>query len=94
MIQTYEMMLLCKPILIDDIKKNTVKKIEAFVQKKGGSLQEMESLGKRLLAYPVKKFSEGNYIEYKLEIDSKNISELVNMLKLQENVLRFLILKK
>ena len=89
MIQTYEMMLLCKPILIEDIKKNTVKKIEAFVQKNGGKLEEREGLGKRLLAYPVKKFSEGNYIEYSLEIDSKHVLELSNMLKLQENISDF-----
>jgi small subunit ribosomal protein S6 len=94
MIQNYELMLLCKPILIEDIKKNTVKKIEAFIEKNGGKLSERESLGKRLLAYPVKKFSEGNYIEYGLSIDAKHIDELTKMVKTQENILRFLILKK
>jgi len=90
----YEVMILFKPILVEDIKKNTVSKIEKFVEKNKGKFTEVENLGKRLLAYPIKKFDEGNYIEYSLELDASVLDEFKKELNLMDNVLRFLILKK
>ncbi|MCA9381246.1 30S ribosomal protein S6 [Candidatus Dojkabacteria bacterium] len=92
--QKYEVMILYKPLLLEDIKKNTTSEIEKFVSSKGGSIKEVDNLGKRLLAYPIKKFEEGHYIEYTMEIEPSHIKELERELSLLDNVLRFLVIKK
>ncbi len=92
--QKYEVMMLYKPLLLEDIKKNTISVIEKFVTSNGGTFSEVDNLGKRLLAYPIKKFEEGHYIEYIMQIDPKHIKELERELTLLDNVLRFLIIKK
>ncbi len=92
--QKYEVMMLYKPLLLEDIKKNTISEIEKFVSSHGGTFTEVDNLGKRLLAYPIKKFEEGHYIEYTMELDSKYVNELDREMTLLDNVLRFLIIKK
>lgn len=95
--QEYEMMILYVPLLLDDIKKNTTSKIEKFVKSKKGTLEEVKGeVGntKKLLAYPIRKYEEGHYIEYKLKMDPSDISELERLIKLQQDVLRHLIIKK
>jgi small subunit ribosomal protein S6 len=87
-------MILYKPLLLEDIKKSTIKKIQDFVSDKKGSFDEVDNLGKRPLAYPIKKFEEGHYIEYKMVIEPEHIKELKRELSIMDNVLRFLILKK
>lgn len=91
------MMVLYVPLLLDDIKKNTTSKIEKFVKKKKGSLEEVKSeIGstKKLLAYPIRKYEEGHYIEYNLTINPADVQELEKLIKLQQDILRHIILKK
>lgn len=86
--------MLYKPLLLEDIKKNTISVIEKFVTSNGGTFIEVDNLGKRLLAYPIKKFEEGHYIEYAMELDASKVKELQREMTLLDNVLRFLIIKK
>jgi small subunit ribosomal protein S6 len=92
--QKYELMILYKPLLLDDIKKNTYSKIEEFVKDNNGEIKEVDNLGKRLLAYPVKKFKEGHYIQYDLSLNPNKTAELKRNLTLQDNILRFIMIRK
>ena len=92
--QKYEVMMLYKPLLLEDIKKRTISSVNDFVKSNGGNLTEVDNLGKRILAYPIANFDEGHYIEYLLEINPKHIVELKKEMSLLDDVLRFLIIKK
>ncbi len=92
--QEYEVMVLYKPLLLEDIKNNTVSKIKDFIKKNKGEIKEKDNLGKRLLAYPIKKFQEGHYIEYALNLSPSKIEEFKRELRLMDNILRFLIIAK
>ncbi len=92
--QEYEVVILYKPLLLEDIKKSTISKIEKLVEKNGGEFKEVENLGKKLLAYKIKNFDEGHYIEYKLVYTPSKLASLEKQLKLMDNILRFLVIKK
>lgn len=87
-------MIVYKPLLFEDLKNNVIKKINANVKKLGGELEEVDNLGKKLLAYPIKKFKEGYYVEYELTMDSENVKKLEHQLNLLGDILRFLVIKK
>ena len=55
----YEGLFIIKPDLKEEDAKNTYKAISETVTKNGGTIAKEEVWGKRLLAYPVKKFKEG-----------------------------------
>ncbi len=51
--------------------------------------------GKRQLAYPIKKYNEGYYVLYEFESENKDcISGLEARLRLNENVVRFLTVRR
>ncbi|MDQ6985885.1 MAG: 30S ribosomal protein S6 [Candidatus Dojkabacteria bacterium] len=92
--QKYELVLLFKPLLFEDIKNNALKKIETFIKDFGGTLTETDNIGKRLLAYPIKNFKEGYYVEYELALDPAKIKEFKTDLNLVQDVLRYLLIKR
>lgn len=59
-----------------------------------GSLKEVDNMGKKLLAYPIKRFKEGYYVEYQVELDADQVTAFKNELNLAQDVLRFLLLRK
>ena len=52
------------------------------------------SRGKHNLAYPIKNRTKGNYIQLNFSSMPKYINNFANTLKLDSNVLRFLVLNK
>lgn len=59
------------------------------------SAVRVEKLGRKLLAYPIAKQTEGEYLVFNFEAEGAAISEIDQKLRLeQENVLRYLIVKQ
>ena len=63
------------------------------ISKSGGKILKTESWGLRSLAYKIKKNSKGYYYLINSECESKVLDELNNLVKLDEDFLRFFNLK-
>lgn len=86
----YELALVIKPLSNEDIKEKVIKKIEKLVTDLGGVIGKYNNVGKRLLAYPIKKNKEGFYVFAKLTLEPKNVTKLDRQLSLNSDLLRFL----
>lgn len=89
----YELMVLTEAELADRDEKKIFSKIEEFLESKGKILKTSE-LGKRMLAYPIKKKKEGKYFVLDLALESLEVKSFSQKLALENNLLRFFILKK
>ena len=89
----YELTVVISPQVDEEKLKATVEKISHWVTDKGGSIVQIEPQGKRRLAYPIKKFAEGNYLLAKFQGDAKLSKELETNLKMSEDILRYLLVK-
>jgi len=69
-------------------------KINAAVTKYGGRIMFEESLGKRKLAYPIKKFRHGHYLLVEFDAEPSEIKQLDDELRLTNEVIRHLIVRK
>lgn len=82
-------------ILRPEFDPKDTKKIEELVKKlsSGSQVKEMETnvLGKKMLAYPIKKQKEGVYVLVKLSGDSIKSAILENQAKLMPEVLRLML---
>ena len=87
----YELMIILKPLLPEDIRAGIQKKIEKLVTKGKGKITATDAWGKRHLAYPIKKHDEGYYIVYKLTLDPVFAPEFQKELKLMSDILRLLM---
>lgn len=90
----YELMLILKPLLPEDVKSGLMKQIEGLIKKFKGKILSSDVWGKRHLAYPIKKHEEGYYVIYKISMNQSESAEFDRELKLTNGVLRFLKLKE
>lgn len=58
----------------------------------GGKVSKTELCGLRSLAYPIKKNKKGHYVLLNLALDGKHIQEIERQMRLNESLLRFLII--
>ena len=69
--------------LFDDVKKKLA----------DGKVKKEDMWGARDLAYPIKKQTKGFYAHFEFEAEPKIIKGLDNSLKVEENVLRYLLVR-
>ena len=69
----------------------TTERLEALVTEQGGSVAERDVWGLRPLAFPVKKFNEGNYVLIRFSLDGSALAGLNGSLSASQDILRFLV---
>lgn len=90
----YEVTFLVKLELDVEGRKKLVEKITALVEKTGGKVTKKENWGKKPLAYQIKKQTEADFWFLEVALDPQEVKPLEEKLKIDENILRHLIIKK
>lgn len=89
----YELVLITRTEVGESDEKKIFSKISDFIEGKGIILKT-DSLGKKQLAFRIKKETEGNYWVLELQLNSNEVNQLSAKLSMEENIIRTLILKK
>lgn len=90
----YEILYIVRPDLEDDKVQDVVKRVNTLISRSGGSSDQTSLWGKRKLAYEVKHQREGSYVLQDFKIEPGRVPELESALKISEDVLRHLIVRK
>ncbi len=90
--ENYEIMFIVKPTLDEESLKETVKSLEKIITAMKGKVQTKD-MGKRQLAYPIKKEISGFYYVFTVNATHDVISEFDRKARINENVLRHQIIK-
>ena len=85
----YETLVITKPDLDERLASEIVNKFEEIVKNHKGSIINKTDMGKRKLAFPIKKHSKGNFILYYYSGDPSLIREIERQLNIREEILRF-----
>jgi small subunit ribosomal protein S6 len=93
-LRDYEVLYIVRADLEDDKVQDIVKRVNTLIERSGGSLERTNVWGKRKLAYEVKHQKEGSYILQDFQIGQDRLPELEAALKITEEVLRHLIVRK
>lgn len=94
--RTYELAIVADPRLSDDEFVALVDESKQLIANRGGEVVREESWGKRKLAYPIHKLTEGRYTFLYLQMEPKAaalISEVELRLKQNDKVLRYLTVR-
>ena len=70
-----------------------VERVADFITDHGGSVAEQEGWGVRRLAYPIRRYQEGNYVLTHFTLESKDVGELDRRLSASQDVLTHLVTK-
>lgn len=91
--EKYELMYIINPNLSEEETAAVVKKFKALVEQ-NGTLEEMEEMGKRKLAYEINYISEGYYVLVKFTSGPDFPAELDRVLGITDGILRSLITRR
>ena len=91
--RTYEVMYIAAPETADEDVTKLNEAIEQLIEKEGGSIVKTEVMGRRKLAYPIKKKTEGHYTLFEIEGSGQEIAELERRFRVNDAVIRFVTVR-
>jgi len=89
----YELVAIINPEVDEEEMSRVIDELGKSICDRGGVIDRTDTWGKRKLAYPIKKFMEGNYILTRFELESSLVKELEANLRASEEILRYLVVK-
>ncbi len=93
-LRDYEMMVILKPLLPDEVRKGIHKAIVGLIESvDGGTIIDTDVWGKRYLAYNIEGHNEGYYVVYTFKADASLINEMKRQLELKQEILRFMVMR-
>jgi len=90
----YEAMFIVKPDLEEDAYEAVSTKFEELIETTGGEVTNVNLMGRRKLAYEVKKFREGFYVLLNYTAKPAVTAELERNFKISDEIIRYLIVKE
>jgi small subunit ribosomal protein S6 len=91
--RSYELGFILHPQVEQSDVTQAVDKVGQYVTATGGEVTSVDVRGRRALAYPIRKQQEGTYVFFQAQLDPQAIQELERSLKLDEEILRYLLLR-
>ena len=88
--RTYELMFILRPDMPEEDLYKLISTLETAVSSSGGTMKNVEKMGKRRLAYTVRRFHDGVYILLTVEGSGGLVHELERRLRVTEPVLKFI----
>ncbi len=88
--RTYEVMFIVRPDQSDEDIDKLISTLESNITTAGGTVKSTEKMGKRRLAYVVRKFQDGFYVLLTLEGSGELVKEIERRLRVTEQVIKFI----
>jgi small subunit ribosomal protein S6 len=92
-VSLYEITYILRPALEDQQVTDVSSHFSDVVKNNGGGEVTIEPMGKKRLAYEIKKQREGHYICMKFDGPSDCAKEAIRQLRLHDDVLRALLIR-
>jgi small subunit ribosomal protein S6 len=91
--RSYELMFIVRPDMAEEDQDKLISTLESTVTSSSGKVKSVEKMGKRRLAYMVRRFHDGIYILLTVEGGGGLIHELERRLRVSEPVIKFLTVR-
>jgi len=91
--RTYEVMFIVRPDMADEDLDKLISSLETSVTNVGATVKNVERMGKRRLAYTVRKFQDGIYVLMVLEGEGGMVKEVERRLRVTEPVIKFMTVR-
>lgn len=89
----YELAIILQPTLESEAVTAAIEQVSQYVKNQQGTVAGVEVWGKRKMAYPIGRYSEGVYAILRVSLAPNTNTELERELRLMETVIRYLLVK-
>ncbi len=92
-LRDYELMTIFKPDLEEADLQAAVERLNGLITARGGEIASSDAWGRRRMAYTIEDYRDGIYTVTKLQMDPKAADELERTLKLNDQIIRYLLIR-
>ena len=89
----YESVVIINPNVEENKLKELIERFQTLINT-DGKVEQVNELGKKKLAYEIKKNKEGYYVVYDFEANPNLIAELERNYRITDEVIKFIVVKK
>jgi len=79
--------------IYDKSNKKIVERLKSYIDSAKAKVTKEEDWGVKPLAYPIQKLTEAAYLYFEIEADTKGVKTLEEKIKLEEELLRHLLVR-
>ncbi len=90
----YEFALVVNAKIDDETRAATLESVKDLIARFGGNVTAVDDWGRKRLAYEIQKMNEGFYYFIQFDADSTVPSEVEQRVRIMDNVLRYLTIRK
>ena len=91
--RVYEVMFIAAPETADEDIAKLNESITKLIETEGGSVVKLEDMGRRRLAYPINKKTDGYYVLFEIEGSGQEIAELERRMRVNDTIMRYLTVR-
>jgi small subunit ribosomal protein S6 len=91
--RTYEIMFIVRPDVEEADLDKLIEGFSANITNGGGEVKSVEKMGRRRLAYTVRKFNDGFYVLLNVAAAGSLITEIERRLRVSEQVIKFITVR-
>ena len=92
--KAYELLLLLDPSLDEESRAAVLDKVQGVITADGGVVDDLDSWGKRKLAFEIGKMTEGDYALINFHAAPAAIAELDRVLHITDPVVRYMLVNR
>ncbi len=89
----YELVLVVSPEGGEEDFPATVDRVHSLIKENGGEVKNVDRWGRRRLAYPIDRITEGYYCITQFTLDPQAVREIESSLDVAEDILRHLVVR-
>ncbi|MEJ2012789.1 MAG: 30S ribosomal protein S6 [Anaerolineales bacterium] len=89
--RNYEVAYIADPDLDEQSLETLQTKVQGWIEAAGGKPGKIEAWGRRRLAYPIQKKTDGFYVFVQAEMPGDGPLQVERELRLSEDVIRFMV---
>jgi len=93
-VKAYELLLLLNPSLDEESRAALMDKVQGLITADGGVVDNVDSWGKRKLAFEINKLTEGDYALIDFHAAPSAIAELDRVLHITDPVVRYMLVNR
>lgn len=86
----YELAVIVSAKIEDEARTETIEKVKGLIERFGGTITNIEEVGKKRLAYEIQKMREGFYYFIQFDADAQCPGQLEDRMRITDNVIRYL----
>ena len=89
----YESIIIVNPNVDEEGLKSLEERFTGLINE-NGKVESVENMGKKKLAYEIKKFAEGTYLLFNFESKPSAIAEIERVYRITDEILKHIVVKK